>query len=124
MSRNAKIDLITRDDANNEFVLYIIEEGPWEGRPVDEWLQLIEARINNAIEIASDGYLAAKFPSSRGGAVRIQVDLYNNPPLEAELFVSKMSIIIEENVEAMTRIREMGNVSRIRLVTRSMMGRG
>jgi hypothetical protein len=71
---SATIDLITETHETGEFALILVEDGPWpiKGPDWKECLSRIQNRIYDAIDIAIDGHLAARYPDSKGRRVRVQ----------------------------------------------------
>lgn len=85
------VDFFTLDQVNDEFVMYLVEEGPWEEDALEERLRGIQARIYNAVDVAIDGHLEREHPKSRGSKVRIQVDLHGRPPDAVETLVRRLA---------------------------------
>jgi hypothetical protein len=52
MQNNVKIDFITVDKTNNEFVMYLVEDGPWPEGNLENRLLAIQDRIYNAVDVA------------------------------------------------------------------------
>jgi len=122
MNRKATIDLITEDSANHEFVLYVVEDGPWpEG--VRERLERLQERLYDAIDIALDGHLVTKFPRSKGMNVRIQIDLHGQPPREVPDFVMRFREHVLNDAVFRGRMKQNRYVHHLRIVTGSEMGR-
>jgi hypothetical protein len=86
------IDLITQDQASGEFVLILVEDGPWPGQDCGwkECLSRIQGRVFDAIDVAVDGHLAAKYPDSLGKKVRVQLDSPSGSPQRVAELVRKI----------------------------------
>src|SRR5258707_14932136 len=89
---SVKIDLVTQDHDADEFVLILVEDGPWpvESAHWGERLSRIQTRIFEAIDVAVDGHLAAKYPDSKGKIVRVQIDSPGGAPPRLMDLVSKI----------------------------------
>jgi len=97
MWRQVKIDLITHDAANDEFVLYLVEDGPWPDSK-SEWrecLLKIQNRIFDAIDVAVEGHLAVKYPESSGKKIRVQIDSPHGVPPHLKELVFKIRQYLE-----------------------------
>lgn len=82
MQNNVKIDFITINKASNEFVMYLVEEGPWSEENIENRLYAIQDRIYNTIDVAIEGKeLVGKLPEAKSYNIRVQIDLYDNPPI-------------------------------------------
>jgi hypothetical protein len=68
------IDLVAEDSKHNEFVLYLVENGPWEHGILESQLKRIQKRLYDAVDVVIEGYLASKYPQSKARRIRIQVD--------------------------------------------------
>ena len=92
----AKIDLITENHTTGEFVLIIVEDGPWPVTNSDwtECLSRIQTRIYDAMDIAIDCHLAMKYPDAKGKKVRIPLDSPSGAPHRLIQLVSKLRELI------------------------------
>src|ERR1041385_3038487 len=100
MSSEVKIDLISYDPANDEFVLYLVEDGPWPENHA-AWktcLLRIQNRVFDAIDVAVDGNLASRYPDSLGKRIRVQVDSPQGVPRELSDLISKVREHIEKDI--------------------------
>ena len=125
MSSTALIDRITHDPGTDEFVLYLIEDGPWPGAGED-WsacLKRIQTRVYDALDVAIDGHLAEKFPESRGKAVRIQLDSPSGLPQQLAELVLRFNQHIGGNSEQRVASESSSNITGLRIVTGHELGR-
>jgi len=58
--------------------LSVVEEGPWT-EDAAEGLSQIRERLYDAVEVATTGKLAERFPESEGNNVCIRLDCYDLP---------------------------------------------
>ena len=128
MSQNPEkltVNLVTWDRANDEYVLYLVEEGPWEASSLPDRLRQIQRRIYNAVDAVIDGHFATRFPDSKGKKARIQLDYHTDAPLDAiEALLHKFSLYISYNQEYQRAIAEKAFISSLRIASRFSMGRG
>ena len=102
------IDLITETPETGEFALILVEDGPWPENDTG-WngcLSRIQSRIYSAVDVAIDGHLAAKYPDSKGRAVRVQIDSPNGLPPALAKLVAKMKAHFETDGEHSDAIRQ------------------
>ena len=124
MSR-VTIDTVTYDPTHDEYVLYLVEDGPWptDDKSWDEMLAQIQTRVFDAIDVAVDGHLQTQYPDSVGKPVRIQVDSPHGMPEYLRDLVSR----IRDHLGSDSQYREAITSSRyakgIRIVTGEEMGR-
>lgn len=78
MARRTTIDLITTA-TDGTYILGLVEEGPWGRKRAETQLRRIQQRLYDAIDVAIDGHLAARYPESRGRAVVIRLTCYDTP---------------------------------------------
>lgn len=123
MPEELVVDLVTEDAANNEYVLYLVEEGPWEPGALQDRLKKIQDRLYNAFDAAVDGHLAAKFPDSKGRNVRIQVDIHGETPPDIESLVARFDNHVKSDADYQREIQRNEFIAALRVVTRSQMGR-
>jgi hypothetical protein len=119
---NITFNLITDDPKNNEFVVYLVESGPWS-HDVGERLKKLQGRLYDAFDAVVDGALSSKYPESKGRRIRIQVDGYNSPPETVLNLVRKFAAFIHESQEYQNAIKESSFVTHIRVVNGSDFGR-
>lgn len=125
MPHEIKVDLITEDPLSDEFVLYLVEDGPWPTREVD-WksrLSSIQNRILSAADVAIDGLLAFKYPDAAGKAVRIQVDSPSGTPVQVENLICALERFLREDASYAAAIKESAHIRNLRVVSGKQMGR-
>jgi hypothetical protein len=125
MADRVTADLVTYDQANDEYVLYLVEDGPW---PQDEagWrsrLAGIQERVLSAADVAIDGHLVEKYPDASGRKVRIQVDSPNGCPSQLESLVAAISRFLLEDASYSAAIPASPQLQGLRVVTGKQMGR-
>lgn len=122
---SATIDLITETPETGEFALILVEDGPWPEDDADwnQCLSRIQSRIYDAVDVAIDGHLAAKYPDSKGRAVRVQIDSPNGLPFALSKLVAKMKAHFETNGEYSNAIRQSPFFRGLRITTGHEMGR-
>jgi hypothetical protein len=122
MAKNERvtIDFTTIDRTNDEFVMYLVEEGPWTEPGLAERLRAIQARVYNAVDVAIDGYLARVHPESRGSKVRIQIDLHDRPPEVVEALVRKLADHIAGSAEYRRDIEASENIAGLRILVKHL----
>jgi hypothetical protein len=119
------LDLVTYDGANDEYVLYLVEEAPWP-ESGDGWhrrLKMIQDRILAAVDVAVDGLFAGKYPDSRGKAIRVQIDSPSGCPDQLAQLVSAVSEFVTKDASYVQAIAGSEFVTRLRIVTGAQMGR-
>jgi hypothetical protein len=121
----AKIDLITETPDTGEFALILVEDGPWPSEETGwrECLSRIQHRIYDAIDIAVDGHLAAKYPESKGRSVRVQIDSPSGLPPSLEKLVVNMREHIEADADYSSAVKKSQFIDGLRIVTGHEMGR-
>jgi len=119
------IDLITRDNASGEFVLYLLEDGPWPtGAP--DWRPLllrIQRRILAAVDVAVDGHLSEKYPDARKSDVRVEVDSPGGCPAQLEELIGAVRHFLENDPAYSEAIANSPHVGKLRLVMGKELGR-
>jgi hypothetical protein len=123
MSRRATIDAITEDPANHEFVLYLVETGPW-GVDLATRIANIHRRMRDALEIVFDGHLAQKYPNSKGSDIRIQIDLHDHPPRAMHEAICSFREALAVDPKYRSQRTNNSYVGDLRIVTGAEMGRG
>lgn len=118
MTERVTIDFFTVDPNAAEFVVYLVEEGPWSESALEERLKEIQARVYRAIDLAIDGHLAHTHAESRGMPVRIQVDLRDDPPAAVERLVARLADHITTDDEYRRDIESSPYVGGLRILAR------
>src|SRR4051812_28130692 len=125
MPSEARIDLISYDPKHDEFVLYLVEDGPWP-QDASAWkmcLSRIQSRVFDAIDTALDGHLASRYPDSCGKKVRVQVDSPQTLPLQLSDLISKIREYVgKDNVYRAATARS-PYIKGLRITTGHEMGR-
>jgi len=116
------IDIVTEDPLNDEFVLYLVENGPWI-IPLDDRLRIIQDRLYNSLDAVIDGHLAAKYPNSKARKVRIQVDAHDSPPKSVLEVVRRFSSHLLNDIKLQQAISNSPFVQSIRVVNAIDIGR-
>ena len=125
MADRVTVDLVTYDQANDEYVLYLVEDGPW---PQDEasWnsrLADIQERILSAVDVAIDGHLVKKFPDANGRKIRIQLDSPNGCPIQLSRLVTALGRFLLEDAAYAAAIQAAPQLQALRVMTGKQMGR-
>ena len=118
MTERVTIDFFTVDPSAAEFVLYLVEEGPWTESAIEERLRAIQARIYNAIDAALDGHVAREHPESQGMPVRIQVDLHDHPPEPVRGLVTRLAEHVATDAEYQRDIGQSPHVGGLRILAK------
>jgi hypothetical protein len=116
MKEAVKIDMLTHHPHHDEFVLYLVESGPWLEQDLQRRLQLLQRRLYDTIDLVLDGHLAERYPTPRGKKIRIQVDLHDEPPDELEELVRKFRDHISTDSEYQQRLHVTQLISQVRMV--------
>jgi calcineurin-like phosphoesterase family protein len=114
------VDFFTVDEANDEFVLYLVEEGPWSQETLEQRMRAIQARVYGAVDVAIDGHLAKAHPNSRGSRVRVQVDLHGKAPSAVEALVQRLAEHITSAHEYASDIRASEYIKGLRIVAKQL----
>src|SRR5262245_19851706 len=125
MSKRVTINHITHDPRTDEFVLYLVEDGPWPSAE-SGWetrLKAIQDRVLDAADVAINGYLAAKYPDAVGNGVRIQVDSPFGSPQQLDELVCALKCFLVEDESYATAIANSKSIRGLRLVTGKEIGR-
>jgi len=118
MTAKVTIDFFTVDPNAAEFVMYLVEGGPWNEAGLEERLKAIQARVYGAVDVAIDGHLARAHPESRGMPARIQVDLRDNPPAAVERLVARLAEHITTDEEYRRDIGTSPYIGGLRILAR------
>ena len=119
---NLTIDLVLSDPKNDEYVLCLVETGPWP-EVVETRLRQLQDRLYNTFDAAVDGHVAAKFPDSMGMKIRVQVDSHDDPPESVPAFVRKFAAHLETNTEYREAIGKSIFIQALRVVNGCDLGR-
>jgi hypothetical protein len=125
MTKRVTLDLVTFDPRNDEFVLYLVEDGPWPDSE-HNWaicLRRIQARVYDAMDVAIDGHLARQFPDSTGKKVRVEVDSPSGCPCELEDLIAALNVSIARDGQYRHAISVSPHIRGLRIVTGRKMGR-
>ena len=82
---NTTVDFIAQGSTPEEWKMVLVESGPWCG-PMDSHLRNLQDRLYGCVDAALDGKLAEQFPESAGKSVVIQLDCYDLPKDEVQVF--------------------------------------
>ena len=116
------IDLVTDDHINNEFVLCLVETGPW-AEPIENRLKKLQDRLYDSFDAIVDGHVASKFPQSKGRKIRLQVDSHDAAPVSVLEFVRKFTDHLKNDAESQQAIRSSPFVESLRVVNGADIGR-
>lgn len=125
MAVETTVDFVTYDPHSDEFVLYLVEDGPWPSTD-DEWrncLKEIQDHILDVVDSAVDGGVAKRFPDSKGRPIRIQVDSPHGAPIQLEELIAAVCRFLSDDREFRTAIDESAHIKGLRLVTGKQLGR-
>lgn len=125
MAEQVTFDLVTFDPANDEYVLYLLEDGPWPDTE-DGWrdrLLAIQTRVLLGVDAATKGPLADLYADSRGKGARIQIDSPGGSPEHLEDLVDALNQYIHEDPHYGALVRGNPFVRGVRVVTGKEMGR-
>lgn len=113
-----KVDFFTLDEAHEEYVMYLVEEGPWLPDDMPLRLSALQERIYSAVDVAIDGHLGKEHPESMGMKVRIQVDLHDDAPPDIETLVRRLSDHIAKNPEYLADVAKSPYLRGLRVVVK------
>lgn len=119
------IDLITESPSTGEFALILVEDGPWPGENSDweDCLSRIQNRIYDAMDVAIDGHLIAKYPDAQGKEVRVQIDSPHGVPKRLmELITNLRNQLNQGENEYSKAIKQSKFIQSLRIVTGHEMG--
>ena len=108
-----KIDLVTEHPETGVFAIILVETGPWPPGTEARELQRIQERLYDCVDVAVDGHLAAKYPDSRGRAIRIQLDTYDIPEQAIRPFFERFAKHVDTWSEVQQEIQAKQNVKSI-----------
>jgi hypothetical protein len=125
MPSEVRIDLISYDPMDDEFALYLLEDGPWpqKGSAWKKCLSRIQSRVFDAIDTAVDGHLASRYPDSSGKKVRVQVDSPQRLPLEVSDLIARIREHIAKDNVYKAAIARSPFIKGLRITTGHEMGR-
>jgi hypothetical protein len=115
-------DLVTDDPKNDEFVVYLVEGGPWNDA-LNERLRRLQGRLYDAFDAVVDGALASEYPESKGRRIRIQIDCHKSPPETVLNLVRKFANFIHNSDEYQNAIKKSSFVEDVRVVNGADFGR-
>jgi hypothetical protein len=84
------VDFVARGEAEDEWKMVLVEQGPWTGL-IDDQLKRLQERLYGTIDAALEGQLAEQFPESKGKKLIVQLDAYNVPRAEVSEFFDRFS---------------------------------
>jgi len=126
MNTTVNLDMITHDPASDEYVLYLIEDGPWPDA-TDDWrecLSRIQRRILSVVDVVTSDKLFQLCPQAVGKAIRVQVDSPQGQPEElAELIDAVRQYLASGKNDFSEAISSSSVVSDLRIVSGHEMGR-
>jgi len=111
------VDIVSEDPTADEFVLHLIEEGPWEIDALKGRLQTIQNRLYDAVDLIIDGNLVKRYPESKGKSIRIQLDCFDEPNEVHEL-TERFQKHMLADPECLASIRACAFASNIRIISR------
>ena len=125
MPSDITIDLVTHDSNTDEFVLYLVEDGPWptEASSWSNYLVRAQKRIFDAIDVALDGHLALKYPDSKNKNVRVQIDSPHGVPSRLNELISNIKDHLKTNTDYHLAIKHSPHIKELRIVTGHEIGR-
>ena len=109
MSRKATIDLVTYDSKRDAHILVAVEQGDGS----TDCLRRLQERLHDYVEIAIDGFLAEKYPESKGKSVVIRLDCYDVPREAWEQFFFRFAEYVHASTEIQAAIANHRNIKDI-----------
>ncbi|RYY90397.1 MAG: hypothetical protein EOO15_02690 [Chitinophagaceae bacterium] len=103
--RHTFVDFVARSDSDDEWLIVLVEEGPW-GPAIEDRLRAIQDRLYGCVDAALDGDLAMKFPETKGKRIVVQLDCYDGPEADVSEFFSRFAegvFNIADYAEALVR---------------------
>lgn len=97
------VDFVAHGDSPDEWVMVLVEEGPWLDSIGDQ-LRRVQERLYGCVDAALDGQLASVFPESKGKHVVVRLDGYDLPRAEVQAFFDRFAsgvFLIEDYREAL-----------------------
>ena len=79
------IDFVARAERGNEWLIVLVESGPWTGS-IEQNLHRLQKNLYDCVDAVLDGQLAEKFPQFVGMHLTIRVDFYNVNRSDVEPF--------------------------------------
>ena len=113
MSHKATIDLVTYDPKRDAHILVAVEHGPWPTDSTAEYLQRLQQKLYDFVDIAVDGLLVTHYPESKGKSVVIRLDCYDTPREESERLLFRFAEHIHASREIQAAIAEQGHIKDI-----------
>jgi hypothetical protein len=112
---SVKIDFTGYDRKKDRYVLYLVEEGPWDEESYYQRLKEIQERIYNVVDSVIDGHLSSEFQLVKNANILIQVDCYDPPNENIGKLVTGIYEYISDSNEYQKAIIESEFISRIRI---------
>lgn len=89
-TRRTLINFIAQGKSDNEWLLVLVEEGPWTST-IEDRLRSIQERLYGCVDAALDGDLAQRFPETNGKRIVVQLDCYDGPAEQVSEFFSNFA---------------------------------
>lgn len=115
MSKKVTIDLIGRNSEDDEYILILVEEGPWDELSFEDRLRKIQDRVYGVVDAAIDGALIQQYPDSKGQKICVQIDCYDPPSDLVKKLVKGLGNYISDNDEYQKAIKREKKISSIRI---------
>ena len=109
MLHKAIIDLVTYDPKRDAHVLVMVEQSDGGAYSYER----LQQRLYDFVDIAVDGYLADKYPETRGKSIVIRLDCYDTPRQECERIFLLFAEHIHGSREIQSAIAEQCHVKDI-----------
>ena len=99
-----KIDYVTQmPDGSCRLVL--VETGPWPDADKQAQLERLATRISDCFAAILNGFLAERFPQTKGKPIVVEVVSYDTPRLEVDILVAKAGNALQASPEAQEELR-------------------
>jgi len=94
LKNSDKLDLVTFDPADGEYVLIIsaMGDGGWDDSEEEQTLLL--QKINSYLNFAISGGLTKHYPQSKGNPIRIQIDSASKLPPNVDRIVMQAQALL------------------------------
>lgn len=86
------IDIVSKD--NDGFVLTICDHLDWNN--TQEHLTILQDKINTYLAFLESGEIYENYPDAKGRPLQIEIMFNYRPNLEADAFLLKVKLIIED----------------------------
>jgi hypothetical protein len=125
MTKKVTINLVTEDPHAGEWVLHLVEDGPWpeELHGMNARLRTIQDRVYGAVDVALEGQLARMYPEARGARVRVQVDSPSGCPDGLQRMVNALHKYINETPGYLQEMGPSHDTESLRVVTGHQLGK-